>query len=105
MQMKLVLCLHLTQSVFNDFFFKNLKSKFILLFKTTNEITVCLMLENIHKFGYLTYPIEIIDFSQMGRALKILVSAVRFCLWPPLQIHQQDIDQIQNHLFVEYPFD
>ena len=59
--------------------FKNL----FLLFKMTNEITVYLMLKNTQSFQSPFYPIEITDFLRLGRALKILVSAVRFCLWPP----------------------
>ena len=55
-----------------------------MLFKTTNEITVYLMLKHTQNFQDSCYPIEIINFSRLGRALKILVSAVRFCLWPPL---------------------
>ena len=30
--------------------------------------------------------------------LKILVSAVRFCLWPPLMIHRQFIQKASNYL-------
>ena len=56
------------------------------MFKATNEITVYLMLKHTQNFQDYCYPIEIIDFSWLGRALKILVSAVRFCLWPPLPL-------------------
>ena len=65
-----------------------------MLFKTTNEITVYLMLKHTQNFQDYFYPIEIIDFSRLGRALKILVSTVRFCLWPPLMIHHQDYRSI-----------
>jgi hypothetical protein len=53
-----------------------------------------LKLKKTQIFQSPLYPIEITDFLWLGRALKILVSAVRFCLWPPLNIHHQSIDLI-----------
>ena len=76
----------------------------ILLFKTTNEITVYLMLKHTQNFQDRFYFIEIIDFSRLGRALKILVSAVRFCLWPPLKILLKNNLQSKINIDYFYPF-
>ena len=72
----------------------------ILLFKTTNEITVYLMLKHTQTFQDRFYFIEIIDFSRLGRALKILVSVVRFRPGPPY-IHRSRKTAVFSFVLVQ----